>query len=140
MTTVLVGVDGSAGSVESLRWALREAKLRGDDVDVVHCWHLPYVSDPTGLAVYPMDQLRECADALLADVMRQVDDAVDGLTVTSRAIIGPAAATLIEASAHADLLVVGRRGHGGFLTLLMGSVAQQVAAHSRCPVVIVAVE
>jgi nucleotide-binding universal stress UspA family protein len=76
----------------------------------------------------------------LAEVMAAVADDVGGVKVTSRCVVGPAAATLIDASQHADLLVVGRRGHGGFVSLVMGSVAQQVAAHAHCPVVIVAGE
>ena len=40
-------------------------------------------------------------------------------------------------SADADLLVVGRRGGGGFKSSLMGSVSRKVASHATCPVVIV---
>jgi nucleotide-binding universal stress UspA family protein len=57
--------------------------------------------------------------------------------VEQRVIQGAAAAVLVEESQDADLLVVGSRGHGGFAQLLLGSVSQQCAHHSECPVVIV---
>jgi nucleotide-binding universal stress UspA family protein len=60
--------------------------------------------------------------------------------IEQRVIQGAPAAVLVEESQDADLLVVGSRGHGGFAQLLLGSVSQQCAQHSECPVVIVHAE
>jgi len=50
---------------------------------------------------------------------------------------GHPAEVLVEASSHADLLVVASRGHGQFGGMLLGSVSQHCATHAHCPVVIV---
>lgn len=44
---------------------------------------------------------------------------------------------LIDESKDAQLLVVGRRGQGGFLAQVMGSVSGACAAHAHCPVLVV---
>jgi nucleotide-binding universal stress UspA family protein len=57
--------------------------------------------------------------------------------VESRLVQGHPRNTLIEASRDADMLVVGRRGHGGFGGLLLGSVSSAMVAHAHCPVLVV---
>ena len=137
---ILVGVDGSENSLRALRWALAEARVRGDAVELLHTWHFPYMADPTGMVPYPSTALEECGTAILAEALKAVQADIGGLTVTTTVVQGAGASPLIEASRAADLVVIGRRGHGGFLTLVMGSVAQQVAAHAHCPVVVVGPE
>ncbi|MFJ5692879.1 universal stress protein [Arthrobacter sp. NPDC093125] len=43
----------------------------------------------------------------------------------------------MEAGAGASLLVVGRRGHGGFLGMHLGSVSSACVSHADCPVLVV---
>ena len=62
---------------------------------------------------------------------------LEGLAVERRIVAGTAAPVLLDQAKDADLLVVGSRGHGGFAGLLLGSVSQQCAHHSTCPVVVV---
>ena len=49
---------------------------------------------------------------------------------------GAPAATILDAAEGADLVVIGRRGVGGFQRLLLGSVSEHVARHAPCPVVV----
>jgi len=137
---IVVGVDGSEGSLRALRYAIVEARLRGATLEVIHGWHVPYYGDFTGVMPYPGEELASAAETVLHDMLSCVEDEAQGVTITARAVESPPAFALTEAGKDADLIVVGRRGHGGFLGLLLGSVAQQVASHATCPVVLVPVE
>lgn len=138
---IVVGVDGSEGSVKALRWALEEAKLRGDSVDVLHSWHYPYAAytEITGMAagVVSREDLEKVAQDVLNLSLERADAMASGVEVNPVLVQGGAAATLLEAAVGADLLVVGSRGHGGFTGLLLGSVSQHSVHHAPCPVVVV---
>jgi nucleotide-binding universal stress UspA family protein len=57
--------------------------------------------------------------------------------VEALAVLGQPADVLLEQGAGSELIVVGRRGLGGFKSMLLGSVSQQVVQHATCPVVVV---
>jgi|SRR5512145_3367500 nucleotide-binding universal stress UspA family protein len=139
MPRIVVGVDGSDESKEALRWALEEAELRDASLRVVYAWSDPYVFTPGyGLPEdFEFDALREKAverlDAVIAEVVGATNDAKIEGVVTE----GPAGSALVRAAEGADLLVVGSRGHGGFVGLLLGSVSQQCVTHAPCPVLVV---
>lgn len=141
MDRIVVGVDGSDSSKDALRWALDEAKAHGAKVVAVHTWQIP-IAPPSTFTPAPQlnfaefaTDLKESADTLLAQVLDEVTGG-SGVEVEAITIEGPAAPSLIEASADADLLVVGSRGHGGFTGLLLGSVSQSCVNHARCPVLV----
>lgn len=140
---VIVGVDGSPGSVQALRWALREAGVRGATVRAVSVWRGTEVNDDMALewATFPSLARQERAAAENAmDHLEQVLVEVDREPVANVEPIiveGDPAEVLCRMAATADLLVVGSRGHGGFAGLLLGSVSSKCARHSRSPVVIV---
>jgi nucleotide-binding universal stress UspA family protein len=133
--TIVVGIDGSEHAVEALRWAVDEAKRRNTSVTLVHSWEMPVIQGraPKDL---PHETFEERAQRVLSEVLEKVPAHHDIEVHTAITNYSPAQA-LVEASRDAELVVVGSRGLGGFKGLLLGSVAQQVAHHSACPVVIV---
>ena len=137
--TVVVGVDGSEGSRRALRWAAAEAVVRGDALALVHVWEPPQAYAPLGLGAYPVDPepIREAASELLEGLVAQARELAPGLEIRGELLEGAPAEALLEAARTADLLVVGSRGLGGFRSLLLGAVSQQVTHHAPCPVVIV---
>ena len=138
MEHIVVGVDGSAHSREALRFAVEEARIRGASLQAVMAWHLPYYGGMVGMSL-PVDP-ESMRESYQAELDRAVD-AVDGSGLASgieRTLVeGTPGGVLVDASKGATLLVVGSRGHGGFMGLLLGSVSQQVATHAHCPVVII---
>ncbi len=136
---LVVGVDGSSHSLDALRWAVEEARLRHATIEAVYAWRPPYIGEAGGMAAVAVswDQLAEAAkDALDAAVDSLAAEASD-VVFERRCLEGPPALTLVEEAKDAVMLVVGSRGHGGFLGLLLGSVAHHVAHHAPCPVVVV---
>jgi len=137
--TVVVGVDGSEGSHRALRWAAAEAAVRGDALELVHVWDPPQSYAPVDMEVYAPDPepIRGASQQLLDDLVATARELAPGIEVRGSLVPGPPAHALLESARTADLLVVGSRGLGGFKSLLLGSVSQQVTHHAPCPVVIV---
>jgi nucleotide-binding universal stress UspA family protein len=133
---IVVGVDGSETAALALRWAAEEAKLRDASLDVVHAWTYPYLNETANVAVLNID-FEQDAVTLLAGVVHDTLGDDPGVTVEQIVVQDGAAHALATRAEGADLVVVGSRGRGGFAGLLLGSVSQQVAHHSPCPVVII---
>ena len=139
MAGIVVGVDGSHHSERALEWALKEGALRHTPVKVLSVQQA--VAGFTGRAVaYPHDAdqiepTRAAAQEATDKVMARLGTRPESVTV--EAILGIPAEVLVDASADAELLVVGSRGAGGFERLAMGSVGDQVSRHAQCPVVII---
>jgi nucleotide-binding universal stress UspA family protein len=136
---LVVGIDGSAGARNALRWAIAEARVRGAILDVVHAWHPPYLGGhPYAVPAPDPDLYEGAARQVLHEAVAGED--TSGLSQPVEEVLtlaGSAASALLEASKGADLVVVGSRGLGGFGELLLGSVSHQVAHHAPCPVVVV---
>ena len=84
------------------------------------------------------EEARQAAQEETNKVTGQLGDAQPA-SVTVKVVSGSPAAELIAASRDADLVVVGRRGGGGFASLLIGSVTAQVVNHAACPVAVISV-
>jgi nucleotide-binding universal stress UspA family protein len=136
---VLVGVDGSPSSRKALMWAAAEAEDHGADLVVLNVWEhtlLPPAGSVSVSEHYVPEPSQRTAENLLAEI-KEVLGEDPPVVVQPRVQQGNPARVLIEQSGDADLLVVGTRGHGGFLGLVLGSVSQHVAAYAKCPVTVV---
>ena len=130
---IVVGVDGSPGSLAALRWATREASRRGLALHAVTAWEFPVESsfgDTTTVGdFHPVIAAEKILLSALADAGVTVDDP----TVTTAPVKGHPAEVLMQMAKRAELLVVGSRGHGRIFGAQLGSVSHYVAAHAACP-------
>ena len=130
---VIVGVDGSENARKAVRWAAREAKLRGMKLELVSAWEILIYSYAYGYGFGPaiseemMKSLTERAEGHLAEALDEARAEAREVQIETIAVEGQPAKVLVEVAKGADLLVVGSRGLGGFRELLLGSVSQQCA-------------
>jgi nucleotide-binding universal stress UspA family protein len=139
MPGITVGIDGSDNAHHALIWAMNEAAQRDVPLTVLTV-HETIQGYWTGRPLaYPGDaelveEARAAAEQAVTEVAKDMDKQPQ---VSVTAINGFAAQALIDASAGADLVVVGTRGGGGFPLLRLGSVSNQVVHHAKCPIVVV---
>ncbi|MGD0810026.1 MAG: universal stress protein [Acidimicrobiales bacterium] len=132
---IVVGVDGSGASRDALRWAAHQAQLTGASLEAVISWEIApsFYPVPVPSGYDPASNAKTALDQTLDSVIGERN----GLKIVPSVVQGPAAPTLLRAAHGADLLVVGSRGHGPLLGMLLGSVSEQCMAHASCPVVVV---
>jgi nucleotide-binding universal stress UspA family protein len=137
---VVVGVDGSEPGLHALRFALREAALRGAELEVVHAWIEPWHASVRpeeaegGPDRYVLE--RQAADVLSDSVAEATKDLPD-VAVTERLINKQPGEALLDAARQATLLVVGSRGRGGLAGLRLGSVSHGMLHQADCPVAVI---
>jgi len=133
---VVVGVDGSVGSERALRWAARQAELTGAALEIVIGWQYPAFFGWAPAGPDEVDFAKIAGETLSAAVNDLFGAQPPGWVAT-RVIEGYPAQVLVDASAGADLLVVGSRGHGGFADMLLGSVSTFCVHHAHSPVTVI---
>lgn len=138
MGVIVVGVDGSEGAAIALDFAIKEAALRKSALRIVSAWEIPasvLASVVAGKEFY--EEFRENAIKVAREAAALVDEREPAIEHEEIVVEGQAGKVLLENSTDAELMVVGRRGHGSFREMLLGSISRQVVVHAKCPLVIV---
>src|SRR5690625_1721852 len=136
--TILVGVDGSAASLNALDWALAHAGQSGWNLHLVCAYALPTFAAGTidgGYATLDDTAIREGAQAVLDEAMARCEGT--SVQVTSSLEAGDAAVVLVDLSSQVRLAVVGTRGRSGFAERILGTVSSALPSHAHCPTVVV---
>ncbi len=137
---IVVGVDGSEYATSALRLAGRLATGFNAPLEVITCLgssdfflasHLPEESTASAA------QLEESAKRAVDQILERAFGGAQPAGLIRTVKFGPPAKVLIDESKTAQVLVVGRRGQGGFLSQVIGSVSGACAAHAHCPVLVV---
>ena len=133
---IVVGVDGSVESVAALRWACREASLRGAEVHAVHVRE----EHCHGLASYARPALPTAENASIDvdDLVRSVQAGqAPEVEVRVEEVDGLAARILLDRCVGADMLVLGTAGDTPGALRSAGPVIRACLRRAPCPVVVI---
>ena len=131
---VVVGYDGSGEGYAALDWALAEARRRESQLVMLVASGIPYLAAPEMSAASPR---RDEVTAKLVDEAKGYAAKATGVDVSIESPLRSPAASLVDASANAELVVIGRHARSAIGEAFWGSTSAQVAAHASCPVVVV---
>jgi len=132
---IVVGVDGSRSSNDAVAWAARQADLTGSTLELVTAWEWP-MTYGAPIAFPPDYDPAAGAQKVLDIAAAAVLAAHPGVHVHTAVEEGHAAVVLVSASEGAELLVVGSRGHGEFVGMVLGSVSEHCVSNAHCPVLV----
>jgi nucleotide-binding universal stress UspA family protein len=130
---IVVGVDGSADSVTALRWACREASIRGAEVVAVHVREDPLHSPASYAVPAPEDDYPDDTQMWQA----ALPDVAGGVQVRTETAVGLVARVLLDRCKGADMLVLGTSGEAPGGVGSAGPVIRACLRRAACPVVVI---
>ena len=143
---ILVGIDGSAASLDASRYAIAIAKKYNSQLIAIFVLHLhgirsvssTFITAPT-YGVTAFEEEKRAAQEWLDRI--KAESHGEGVELDTEIVEGPTSveATIVEYAERegVNLIVIGTRGRTGFKRLLLGSVALGVVTYSHCPVMVV---
>ncbi|WP_293316719.1 universal stress protein [Mycobacterium sp.] len=138
---IVVGIDDSPAARSAVRWAARDAELRGIPLTLVHAVS-PGVSTwlrdplPAGVMRWQQDHGRRLVDEAL-EVIEEAAQGDGPAGVQTEILASAAVPTLIDLSKEAEMMVAGSQGSGRWQGRRLGSVSSRLVHHAHCPVAIV---
>ena len=141
---IIVGVDGSQSSLAAVQWAARDAQMRDVALTIVHVVAPIVTGASQGWSGVPVpDDYAQLQEEQAGQAIEQAHSTAVAVApshadrISSEILHEPTVPALVELSKHAEMLVVGCRGHGGVRQVLLGSTSAGVAHYAHCPVAVV---
>ena len=132
----IVGWDGSPGASAALDWALAQARGTHTKVHLLHAV-LAIPPGPYGEVALDQGVYDDIAQAVLALGIDYAKEHAPDVTVTTERAYRGVTGALMDAARPHDVIVLGTRGYGGFMTMIVESSCIQAATHAQVPVVVV---
>ncbi|MDB6176500.1 universal stress protein [Paracoccus sp. Z330] len=139
---IVVGFDGSEASRRALDFAVKRAKLQGDNILIAHILEWSPYSFLTPSEIEERhrrrkEELERAESAIITPVIKAIE--AEGVPVTAMMKYGHIAETIckISESEKAELIIIGRMGTSGLSSRIFGSVAGTLAQIAPVPVTIV---
>lgn len=140
---IMIATDGSETSESAAEIGIEIARLSGGKVtaiyviDLLRLSHLPGYTTLPGLGKQLLELMQKEGREATEQVEQKARDA--GVVCEGVVAEGDPSEELLRRSKElgADLLILGAKGRSGLDRILLGSVAERVARHSRVPVLLV---
>jgi nucleotide-binding universal stress UspA family protein len=136
---VVAGVDGSSSALAAVKWAAEECARHHAPLRLVHGYSLPVRGYPE--VILTGNEIRQAiedqARGWLTEAVATARAAAPDIEVTTEVSNDNGTHLLIQLSHDARLMVLGSQGLGNVTGLLVGSTAIALAAHGKCPLVVV---
>ena len=131
---VVVGVDGSPCAMRALEYAAHQADSEGALLVVACVYGVLPAEDSL---IVPFGVIHDDAEAIVRQSLDRVREISPNVVAKGELVAGAAGPSLVQVSEGATALVVGTRGHGHLVGMLLGSVSEYVAHHASCTTTIV---
>jgi nucleotide-binding universal stress UspA family protein len=133
--SILVPTDFSANAEAAAEYACSLAEGFHSSVTLLHVFSSPIIATPDATFAPTTEELRALA-AVAAEKLAALAQRLErpGLTLRTAIVEGDPTVRILDASAEADLIVMGTHGRGPVARMLLGSVAEHVVRGARCPV------
>lgn len=130
---VVVGVEATAEAEEPLGWAFDHASRHALPLEVIHAYAIPVY--PGVVPYVPPEEITRATadfeDRLTHELLAGWREKYPDVAVALRVRHGRPGPLLAEATDRASLVVVGSRGRGAFLGMLLGSTSQSLLHHAH---------
>ncbi len=135
---VVVGVDGSEESLQAVEWAAMEAARHAAPLRIVSApAAMPRIRVYHASAESVVVALRGISERALETALARAEKVAPGRPAATALLSGSPARAVVASATDAAMLVVGARGAGGFIAMILGSVSRYAATRAACPVVVV---
>ena len=134
-------IDGSPSSIKALDYAAHLANKENAALHIISAAEpLPTLATPGGTNQY-MPQYQDDIHKALEEVqqiqVKRLAKLYPDLKITTKVIDGRPVPVIRKATKGTDLIVIGHRGHGAILSLVLGSVAKQIVDTCTAPVLVI---
>lgn len=144
---ILLAIDGSKYSEAATQTVASQINPKGAEVLILQAVEPLVFSTPPQMSPGYAPEMAEQREERLKDAKASVAAATkivqrEGFVVSTRVVEAEARAAILDVAAesHADLIVLGSHGRRGLKRFLLGSVAESVARHAQCSVLIARAE